>query len=168
MTHHGVAGVVAVAACGLVGFVAFLWSIVAVMKVRHREQSRREIAAYVAEGTMTPEEGERLMRAQPGMPAPPRPGEEPAFNGAWYAVTLLSTIAAFVLLIVTANMMDDRIGWENSLPMKLSVLGSVLVGVFGLTMLAVPRTVSAWRPVARWGYVLGLWGLSTGLFLSVA
>lgn len=28
-----------------------------------RERSRREIAAYIAEGTMTPEQGERLMRA---------------------------------------------------------------------------------------------------------
>ncbi len=31
--------------------------------VREREQSRREIAAYVAEGSMTPEEGERLLDA---------------------------------------------------------------------------------------------------------
>lgn len=30
---------------------------------REREQTRREIAAYVAEGSMTPEEGERLLRA---------------------------------------------------------------------------------------------------------
>jgi len=28
-----------------------------------RERSRREIAAYIAEGSMTPEQGERLMRA---------------------------------------------------------------------------------------------------------
>ena len=27
------------------------------------EQSRREIAAYIAEGSMTPEEGERLLNA---------------------------------------------------------------------------------------------------------
>ncbi|MBL8991427.1 MAG: hypothetical protein JNJ48_07600 [Phycisphaerae bacterium] len=32
-------------------------------ETRHREQSRREIAAYVAEGSMTPEQGERLMNA---------------------------------------------------------------------------------------------------------
>lgn len=32
-------------------------------QTRQREQSRREIAAYVAEGSMTPEEGERLLRA---------------------------------------------------------------------------------------------------------
>ncbi len=28
-----------------------------------RERTRREIAAYIAEGTMTPEQGERLMRS---------------------------------------------------------------------------------------------------------
>ena len=28
-----------------------------------RERTRREIAAYIAEGAMTPEQGERLMRA---------------------------------------------------------------------------------------------------------
>jgi hypothetical protein len=28
-----------------------------------RERTRREIAAYIAEGSMTPEQGERLMRA---------------------------------------------------------------------------------------------------------
>lgn len=30
-----------------------------------RERSRREIAAYIAEGSMTPDQGERLMRAVP-------------------------------------------------------------------------------------------------------
>lgn len=30
---------------------------------KHREESRREIAAYIAEGSMTAEQGERLMRA---------------------------------------------------------------------------------------------------------
>jgi len=28
-----------------------------------KEQTRREIAAFIAEGSMTPEQGERLMRA---------------------------------------------------------------------------------------------------------
>jgi len=32
-------------------------------ETRQREQSRREIAAYIAEGSMSPEEGERLMNA---------------------------------------------------------------------------------------------------------
>ena len=30
----------------------------------NRERSRREIAAYIAEGSMTPEQGERLMAAR--------------------------------------------------------------------------------------------------------
>jgi hypothetical protein len=29
------------------------------------EKSRREVAAYIAEGAMTPDEGERLLRADP-------------------------------------------------------------------------------------------------------
>jgi hypothetical protein len=34
-----------------------------ILRDRERERSRREIAAYVAEGSMTAEEGERLMGA---------------------------------------------------------------------------------------------------------
>ncbi len=34
-----------------------------VVNTRSRERSRREIAAYIAEGSMTPEQGERLMKA---------------------------------------------------------------------------------------------------------
>jgi len=34
-----------------------------VLQTRSREASRREIAAYIAEGSMTPAEGERLMIA---------------------------------------------------------------------------------------------------------
>lgn len=33
------------------------------IKAVSRERTRREIAAYIAEGTMSPEQGERLMRA---------------------------------------------------------------------------------------------------------
>lgn len=35
----------------------------AVVKSTSRERSRREIAAYIAEGSMSPEQGERLMKA---------------------------------------------------------------------------------------------------------
>ena len=35
----------------------------AVFTTQTRERSRREIAAYIAEGTLTPEQGERLMKA---------------------------------------------------------------------------------------------------------
>lgn len=33
------------------------------MKTRQREQTKREVAAYVAEGSMTPDEAERLLKA---------------------------------------------------------------------------------------------------------
>lgn len=36
-----------------------------IARIRAVEQSRREIAAYVAEGTITPDEAERLLRASP-------------------------------------------------------------------------------------------------------
>ena len=36
---------------------------VRITKSTAQERSRREIAAYIAEGTMTPEQGERLMSA---------------------------------------------------------------------------------------------------------
>lgn len=32
-------------------------------KTKQREQTRREVAAYVAEGSMTPEEAERILKA---------------------------------------------------------------------------------------------------------
>jgi hypothetical protein len=38
-------------------------SIVSIVKNMARERTRREIAAYIAEGSMTPEQGERLLRA---------------------------------------------------------------------------------------------------------
>ncbi|GIK20529.1 MAG: hypothetical protein DYG93_13360 [Leptolyngbya sp. PLA2] len=34
-----------------------------VYKARERERTKREVAAYVAEGSMTPVEGERLIKA---------------------------------------------------------------------------------------------------------
>ena len=38
-------------------------SVTEVITAISRERSRREIAAYVAEGLMTPEQGERLIRS---------------------------------------------------------------------------------------------------------
>ena len=35
-----------------------------VVKTTQQERTRRQIAAYIAEGSMTPEQGERIMRAQ--------------------------------------------------------------------------------------------------------
>jgi len=51
-----VAGIITVCAilCG---------SACSIIKTRSRERTRSEIAAYIAEGSMSPEDGERLMRA---------------------------------------------------------------------------------------------------------
>ena len=50
---------------GVLGFTGIVFGTVSAM-VKHtaRERSRREIAAYIAEGSMTPEQGERLMKAR--------------------------------------------------------------------------------------------------------
>lgn len=56
----------------LIGAIVVLGTFIrSTMIARAREQSRREIAAYVAEGSMTAEEGERLMDA--GKPVWERP-----------------------------------------------------------------------------------------------
>lgn len=48
----------------VIALVAIIFSFVRSMVIgTTREQSRREIAAYVAEGSMTADEGERLIRA---------------------------------------------------------------------------------------------------------
>lgn len=46
---------------GVIGILA--GTISGIMKTEKIERSRREIAAYIAEGSMTPEEGERLLKA---------------------------------------------------------------------------------------------------------
>ena len=58
------------------GFVIAIFAIAAgvarsIARTRAQELSRREIAAYIAEGSMTPEDGARLMAAGP---APERRG----------------------------------------------------------------------------------------------
>jgi len=45
----------------IVGIV--LGTLTSMVKATAREKTRREIAAYIAEGSMTPEQGERLMAA---------------------------------------------------------------------------------------------------------
>ncbi len=47
--------------CFVVGMV--LKAITSIVKSASRERSRREIAAYIAEGSITAEQGERLLRA---------------------------------------------------------------------------------------------------------
>jgi len=44
-------------------FIVVVKTIAGVIGNVSREKSRREIAAYIAEGSMTPEQGERLMKA---------------------------------------------------------------------------------------------------------
>lgn len=39
-------------------------SIKSIFKTAQTENTRREIAAYIAEGSMTPEQGERLLKAK--------------------------------------------------------------------------------------------------------
>ena len=51
---------------GTIAIVAILFSAIKSRVIAgHREKSRREIAAYIAEGSMTPEQGEKLMNAGP-------------------------------------------------------------------------------------------------------
>lgn len=40
-----------------------LKSVTTIITTGSRERSRREIAAYIAEGSMSPDQGERLMKA---------------------------------------------------------------------------------------------------------
>jgi len=35
-----------------------------ILETRQREQTRREVAAYIAEGSMTPEDGAKLLSAE--------------------------------------------------------------------------------------------------------
>ncbi len=49
--------------CTGIVLVVIVKAVAGVLKTSARERSRREIAAYIAEGSMTPEQGERLMRA---------------------------------------------------------------------------------------------------------
>ncbi len=51
---------------GIVAVVAIVFGVIKTVSVNSdREKSRREIAAYVAEGSITPEDGARLISASP-------------------------------------------------------------------------------------------------------
>ena len=52
---------VGVAACVIIGML--LKAVTTIVTGVSRERSRREIAAYIAEGSITPDQGERLMKA---------------------------------------------------------------------------------------------------------
>lgn len=48
---------------GIIGLALFLFAAARFLISRARERTRRELAAYVAEGTMTADEAERLLKA---------------------------------------------------------------------------------------------------------
>ena len=51
---------------GAIAIVAIVFTTLSsILKTRARERTRREIAAYIAEGSMTPEQGERILKAAP-------------------------------------------------------------------------------------------------------
>ncbi len=50
---------------GVFGLWVLCATVESILKTRSRERTRREIAAYIAEGTISPEQGERLMMADP-------------------------------------------------------------------------------------------------------
>jgi cell division protein FtsX len=63
--------IVAIAVGGGITLVSLFINLVQnIHRTRQTEQSRREIAAYVAEGSMTPEDGERLIKAGREQPKP--------------------------------------------------------------------------------------------------
>ena len=50
---------------GTIAVVAIVFgTITGMVKAMGRERTRREIAAYIAEGSMTPEQGEKLLKAR--------------------------------------------------------------------------------------------------------
>lgn len=56
--------IIAVAMGSIIAIVSIIvGGVQSAYKSRQREQSRREIAAYIAEGSMSAQEGERLMAA---------------------------------------------------------------------------------------------------------
>ena len=62
--------IVAIGTGGLIAVVAILFgSIRSMANTRAREESRREVAAYVAEGSMTPEDADRILSAGPREPS---------------------------------------------------------------------------------------------------
>lgn len=53
-----------IAGCSVAAIAIIFGCIQSVSNRRQREQSRREIAAYVAEGSMSPDDAERILRAE--------------------------------------------------------------------------------------------------------
>jgi len=50
---------------GTIAIIAIVFgTVTSMVKAMARERTRREIAAYIAEGSMTPEQGERILKAK--------------------------------------------------------------------------------------------------------
>jgi len=63
-TSEDIVKIVAISGGMFIAFIAILSSAIAGMvKNGQREKSRRDVAAFVAEGSMTADEGERLLKA---------------------------------------------------------------------------------------------------------
>ena len=55
---------------GILGLTGIVFgSICSIYRERQRQQTKREVAAYVAEGSITPEDAERIIRANEGKKA---------------------------------------------------------------------------------------------------
>ena len=54
--------------CGSILVNALIKAVTTIMTTRAFERSRQEIAAYIAEGSISAEQGERLLRARPNGP----------------------------------------------------------------------------------------------------
>ncbi|MEL6311964.1 MAG: hypothetical protein AAFQ17_06310, partial [Pseudomonadota bacterium] len=62
--HNDMVPIIAISVGGGIAILAIVLGITHNIVINaNREKSRREIAAYIAEGSMTPEEGERLLTA---------------------------------------------------------------------------------------------------------
>ncbi|MEL6773110.1 MAG: hypothetical protein AAFP18_18825 [Bacteroidota bacterium] len=62
--HNDMVLIIAISVGGGIAILAVVLGITHnILISANREKSRREIAAYIAEGSMTPEEGERLLNA---------------------------------------------------------------------------------------------------------
>lgn len=64
MSTGGFIAVLAVGGCLAMGLIQIVGTLVRdALRSKHQEQSRRELAAYVAEGSITPADAERLLIA---------------------------------------------------------------------------------------------------------
>jgi len=67
MSGEEIVGIIAISGGVLIAFIfVAMRAAVKMHRIKETESSRREIAAYIAEGSMSPEDGERLLDAGTG------------------------------------------------------------------------------------------------------